>query len=225
MKHSNKMLAPAEFITWLGEENADWKPTYDDLSGPPMTAIRESLLAEQGHVCCYCGRRLTDGDGHIDHFWPQAHFDGDERPDLRLHYNNFFRSCGPPGNTGVPKERPSTCGDSKGNWYDEVATILPSDPGCEARFTYGQSGRIGAVQSGDQAALNMIEKLGLDDNTLDIERSEIIADVEEALRSGRTAEEELQRARTRVDGMLPGFGHVAARYLELEFALQAKSYK
>ncbi|KRC06172.1 hypothetical protein ASE23_27205 [Rhizobium sp. Root73] len=225
MKHSNKMLPPPEFVAWLGKECADWKPTYKGLSGTPMTAVRESLLAEQGHVCCYCGRPLKDGDGHIDHFWPQAHFDGVSGPDFTLNYNNFFRSCGPPGNHGVPKQRPSTCGDSKKNWYDNVASILPSDPGCEERFTFGQSGKIGAARSDDQAALNMIGALSLDDDALDLERAAIIAEVEEVLAAGRTAHEELLRVRARTDGKLPGFGHVVARYLELEFGIQPKSYR
>lgn len=202
-------------------ENDDWSPTYEDLSGPPMAAVRSALLLEQGYVCCYCGRRLPEdlSDGHIDHFWPQAHFNGTDGADLSLDYLNFFRSCGPKGLPGVPKERPTTCGDAKGDWFDQDNYIKPSDEGCEQRFQYGQSGMIAVVDPNDQAAKNMIAVLALNDKALDIEREVILADLEDALRNGEFPVNELARARTHVDGRLPGYGHVVARYLEVEFGL------
>lgn len=221
MKFSAKKTAPTAFTDWLALENDDWKPNYSSLSGDPMTAVQLSLLEEQGYVCCYCGRQLPpDGsDGHIDHFWPQSHFDGIKDEDRSLDYNNFFRSCGPKGLPGVPIERPSTCGDAKGNWYDVTYSILPSDPECERRFTYGQNGGISPTSAEDTAARNMISRLRLDDMALAYERSKVIEEVEAALSDGSLATDEYRRARTAVNGRLPGFGHAVARYLEQEYHL------
>ncbi|MCM5557248.1 retron system putative HNH endonuclease [Pleomorphomonas sp. JP5] len=221
MKFSAKRPAPKAFVDWLEQENNDWKPTYSQLSGPPMQAVQQSLLEEQGYVCCYCGRRLPlDGsEGHIDHFWPQSRFNGTTADDRRLDYNNFFRSCGPRGQRGVPTGRPSTCGEAKGDWYDIHNSILPSDPGCERRFVYGQTGAVKPSNPDDKAALNMIKQLNLNDRALDYERSVIIEEIEAALAKGISASSEHARTRTPINGQLPGFGHVAARYLEEEFKL------
>ena len=52
--------------------------------------LRKHLLEEQGHICCYCGRRLTDhpSTSVIDHLWPKSKY-------MRrtYDYENLLLSC------------------------------------------------------------------------------------------------------------------------------------
>lgn len=68
MKHFVKNGEPALFSQWKASATDDWKPTYQDLRGDEKEAVKESLMKEQGYICCYCERRLIDSDSHIEHF-------------------------------------------------------------------------------------------------------------------------------------------------------------
>ncbi len=72
---------------------------------PQKGQIHESLLAEQGHVCIYCGKRITTNyrSSHIEHFRPKS-----KHGALRFDWDNLFASCGPTGKANTPK----TCGDA-----------------------------------------------------------------------------------------------------------------
>jgi len=58
MKHIEKQRQPQAFTDWKACANENWRPTYDKLSGEPKRAVKAALMAEQGHLCCYCERRL-----------------------------------------------------------------------------------------------------------------------------------------------------------------------
>ena len=72
MKHIVKQGEPEAFLDWKALANEDWMPTYDDLAGETKKTVKGALMEEQGYICCYCERRLTDGDSHIEHFQPQS---------------------------------------------------------------------------------------------------------------------------------------------------------
>lgn len=206
-------------------ENDDWKPTYNSLSGQPKHDVHNSLIAEQGYVCAYCGRSLKDDrtDSHIDHFWPQSDFGPGNVDDRSLNYDNFHASCGPASLPMAPNNLPFTCGQAKDDWYDLEHFIQPRDPGCERRFRYGASGNISATAEDDLAAKNMIKALALANASLAYERSVVLKEIESAIygkeddRQILQAEIDLWRSPIDWRGQLRGFGHVAARYLELEF--------
>jgi hypothetical protein len=65
MKHIVKQHEPKAFANWKALANDDWQPTYGDLSGEAKKAVKSALMAEQGYICCYCERRLTEEDSHI----------------------------------------------------------------------------------------------------------------------------------------------------------------
>lgn len=56
MKHIVKAEEPEELVNWKALANEDWQPTYDDLRGTEKRAVKNSLMAEQGYICCYCER-------------------------------------------------------------------------------------------------------------------------------------------------------------------------
>lgn len=209
MKHSPKGPTPTHLADWRASDDPDWVPSYAALDGNQRRAILADLSKEQGYVCAYCGRAigLADRDSHIDHYYCQNLF-----PDRTVDYANMFASCGPP----QQKRLPSTCGDAKKGVPPPDPCLLPSDPSCEARFSYGESGEAVPL---DDSATNMGSWLKLNHPALVQERAALIAMIIAMIRSGEISlpdkEEEIRLWRSRnVNGRLRSFGHVAARYLE-----------
>ena len=227
MKRSNKGAPPQSFLDWIAEEGGIYgdRPEFGLLRSPEKDDVRRTLLHEQGFLCAYCGRSLASdfSDGHVDHFWPQTAFNGRVHPDeRRLDHDNFFQSCGPGSLPGMREKFPhATCGDAKGDWYDEQDFVMPSDPDCEDRFSYDAAGRIGAKNPADRAARNMIEALRLGSPSLDNERKKVIQNVEWELLSDDPNWNEVEREISSLDtpdesGKMVGFAQVARRYLEEE---------
>lgn len=227
MKRSYKGEAPQSFQDWIRteEEVYNEKPAFDALRAPEKNELRRVLLKEQGFLCAYCGRSLASdfSDSHVDHFWPQATFDGRTHPDdRRLDHGNLFQSCGPASLPGMLSKFPhSTCGDAKSDWYDEQSFVIPSDEGCEERFAYDASGRIGAKNGSDGGAWNMIGALELDHPALRNERKKVIQELERTFFSAQPDWGEVEReifflSATDEEGRQTGFAQVARRYLEEE---------
>lgn len=152
MKHIVKNAEPAELIVWKAMATADWQPSYADLSGAEKAAVKNALMKEQGYICCYCERRLTDNDSHIEHFRPQH----DPAVDP-LDYGNMLCSC----QKQLEKGEPRHCGNLKGAWFDEQLLVSPLDPTCGSRFRYTADGGIRHADDTDIAAKSTIERLGL----------------------------------------------------------------
>jgi uncharacterized protein (TIGR02646 family) len=153
MKHIIKQSEPIEFRKWKQQANEDWQPTYDNLSGDVKKSVKESLMAEQGYICCYCERRLEINDSHIEHFQPQH----DPAVDA-LDYSNILCSC----QDRLKKGDPRHCDNLKGDWFDRTLLISPLEPGCEERFHFNGDGTIRPTNAEDTAAATTIEKLGMD---------------------------------------------------------------
>jgi uncharacterized protein (TIGR02646 family) len=152
VKHIVKQAEPDAFKQWKALANPDWQPTYADLRGEPKQAVKHALMAEQGHICCYCERRLTENDSHIEHFMPQ------ESGKLTLDFSNLLCSCQNNVQTGEPRH----CGNLKDHWFDSALLISPLKPDCEKRFAFTGDGGMQPADGTDQAAITTIEKLGLD---------------------------------------------------------------
>ncbi|MBC07647.1 retron system putative HNH endonuclease [Thalassospira sp.] len=153
MKYIEKKKEPECFSNWKSMANDDWTPTYKTLSGKPKRSVQDALLEEQGSICCYCERRLTLQDSHIEHFNPQSNEEVDP-----LDFSNMLFSC----QNILTKSEPKHCGNLKGDWFDPDNLVSPFVPECEDRFSYMVDGRITPKNSGDEAARQTIERLGLD---------------------------------------------------------------
>jgi len=153
MKHIQKYQEPHALAEWKALANDDWQPTYDDLSGEPKIELKNSLMREQGYLCCYCERRLTDSDSHIEHFQPQS----DPAVDP-LDHGNLLCSC----QNQMKKGEPRHCGNLKADWFDPALLISPLDPTCESRFKFEGDGLIKPADPDDLAAHETIARLGLD---------------------------------------------------------------
>lgn len=153
MKNIVKYQNTPNFDGWMALSNENWKPTYADLRDPEKKEVKKSLMKEQGYICCYCERQLTDDDSHIEHFNPQSN--NAVNP---LDYTNMLCSCQNMLDKGVPKH----CGHSKADWFDKDYLVSPLDSNCEGRFAYTADGKIQPANESDNAAIMTIEKLKLD---------------------------------------------------------------
>ena len=58
------------------------------------TALKESLLESQGHLCAYCMRRIDDADHvKLEHLYPQSLSISEGHPEQTVDYSNMLVSC------------------------------------------------------------------------------------------------------------------------------------
>lgn len=209
MKQVFKESEPASFTQWKASSNEEWTPTYPTLQNPEKRDLHNSLLLEQGFLCCYCGRDIEPASSHIEHFRPQEDFD-----ELALEYRNLHASCIRETKPGSPLH----CGHAKANWFDETQHISPMEEGCELRFRYLQTGQIQATNSADSAAVKMIEVLALDIAYLSNRRQDVIERVFDPTFVSAASKEDFRvliaALRSTPLGEQQAFDHVVARFAE-----------
>ena len=138
--------------------------------------MHQALLIEQGHICCYCGQRITQENSHIEHFKPRSSY-----PNLKLDYENFLASCpGYPDNdepkSNLSKLPQEFCGQHKGSWYDPYLTVSPLQPDCGSYFCYTGIGEIlpSPDKTKEKAADATIAHLNLNHKKLQAQRRSAI---------------------------------------------------
>ncbi|MEH2308130.1 retron system putative HNH endonuclease [Nostoc sp.] len=159
MKYIKKGAGPESFTVWKNLANKDWQPSWENFSKPQKTDVHNSLLQEQGFICCYCGRRINTDDSHLEHLKPRTTY-----PQLALEYTNILASC---QKDTVPKE-PLHCGKEKDKWHDEHLFVSPLDINCAEFFRYTDDGQVLATNNLEKQlpAEITIDKLGLNINKL-----------------------------------------------------------
>ena len=160
MKYIIKRPEPQSLKSYRAEDGA----CFDDMPKYVKEELRESLYVEQGGICCYCGKRISnDYRSVIEHLYPKGI---NRYSHLQLEYGNLLCSCdgGESDRTGKPKVEkrkfPSFCDDKKNN---RIIKVTPLDPNCEGQFSYDEEGHI---YGETQDARETIETLGLDCVTL-----------------------------------------------------------
>ncbi len=143
MKHIVKHTEPIELSAWR-RDNCDAK--WEDLERSVQALVKRSLIDEQGHICCYCARRIVDHDSHIEHFVPRNEKTGN--PALTFVYENMLASC----LKNTMRGDPLHCGKARDEQPDMNIMVSPLEPSCEARFRYDGDGEIYAADKKDDAA-------------------------------------------------------------------------
>lgn len=175
MKRIDKETSPEWFETWkqefrsINSREAHYKNDFssDDSDGRDRRQrLRERLIKEQGHICCYCMKRISLNDSHIEHFWPKAFF-----PHKDLEYSNMFASCNGDGTVLLDEH----CGHKKDDWWKKDM-IPPTEAVVEEMFQYSVDGKIHSAQrkSTTNIAQEMIIQMGLDSFHLNRNRREAI---------------------------------------------------
>jgi len=150
MKHIVKKPEPPELIEWKANW-PDMTPGWEELDNDSQMkqTVKQSLLTEQGRICCFCETEVGMSSGHIAHLYAKSK---DEYKHLALEYTNLLYSC--PEN---PKKVPNTCGHAQGN---ETPPISPLDEDCETHFTYSESGNILGKNDNARETIRMLNLNG-----------------------------------------------------------------
>lgn len=168
MKRIIKLAEPQS----LTQHRANQPATYDGLPLGAKDELRQNLLTEQGHICCYCMKRIPEISSpymKVEHYQCQDLF-----PQLQLTYSNLLGAC--TGNEGKPKKL-QTCDTKKGN---DPLTINPhtNNPICETLFKYNADGEISSVNDDPEINRQINEVLNLNMQTLKDGRREIYLEVQ-----------------------------------------------
>lgn len=156
MKYITKSCSPESLEVYKTKKDACYKNIPQDVKED----VRKSLVAEQGGICCYCGKRIfPDHHSVIEHLLPKGL---KQYSHLQLEYTNLLCSCDGgetdrKGKTKTEKRKfPSFCDDKKNN---KLLKVTPLDPTCEEQFSYDEEGNI---YGETDDAKDAIKILGLD---------------------------------------------------------------
>lgn len=147
MKKIIKQSEPRSLVKHRSQANAN----YDNY--PDKEKLRESLLKEQGYICCYCMSRIKLDEMKIEHWQPQTKY-----ASRQLDYKNLLGAC-----MGSQGARPQNqhCDTKKG---DSEITINPidGDKNCENLIKYRPDGKIYSDDVSINHDLNETLNLNLD---------------------------------------------------------------
>lgn len=160
----------------LLQHRASQFSNFDNIPLSTKEELRQSLLTEQGHICCYCMKRIpehTSPNMKVEHYKCQDNFSA-----LQLTYTNLFGAC--TGYEGQPKIK-QTCDTKKGN---TDLTINPTStlPNCETLFKYNAEGEISSIIDNAEINRQLNEVLNLNMQTLKDGRSEIYLEIQDRVR-------------------------------------------
>jgi len=149
VKQIVKRPEPANLTAYRHVANSD----YDGYR--QKDELRNSLVAEQGALCCYCMGRIEPAWGKmkIEHWRSQEHYELD-----RLSYWNLLGGC--MGGEGQPR-RKQHCDTHKG---DSDLQYNPADPAhhVETRILYLADGTIQANDAVFDGQINNVLNLNLE---------------------------------------------------------------
>lgn len=173
MKQIIKIAEPNSLL----QHRANQFANFDNIPLVTKEELRQNLLSEQGHICCYCMKRIPEHTSpymKVEHYKCQDNFGA-----LQLTYNNLFGAC--TGNEGKPKIT-KTCDTKKGN-TDLTINPISTLPICETLFKYNSEGEISAIDGNADINRQLNDVLNLNMQTLKDGRSEIYLQVQERVRS------------------------------------------
>jgi uncharacterized protein (TIGR02646 family) len=210
MRHIRKGREPRSLQRHRQVQHA----TYDNYAEKEQ--LREALLQEQGHLCCYCMQRISIDRMKIEHWASQEDY-----PEQQLLYKNLLGAC--LGGEGKSK-RQQHCDTRKGR---ARITVHPADGkrNCEHYIRYLGDGTIDADEPTIRADLE--ETLNLNLGWLKTNRKKVVDAVIERLKKKRNqgtwARGELERelelwSRPNEHGKYQEYCQVAVHYIRKKLA-------
>jgi len=133
--------------------------------------MREHLLKEQGYLCCYCCRRVSNDSAMVvEHFKPKSDY-----KEYSFNWVNLLLSCS--GKSSIDNRVFCHCDENKDNKYsDDLISPLETEDGefvCEKLFSYNIKDGTILHQQNDRAEYT-INLLNLNAETLKIERAKAV---------------------------------------------------
>jgi len=194
MRHIQKKNEPQSLTEWRAAHRNDPNFGYLLIEANLRREIRQALIAEQGGLCAYTGRRIGETSCHIEHPKPQVHCTKGED----VSFANMLACVPAPNAPGLPYGA-----HKKGAWPDAIEEALfvsPLRPGCEERFSFSLNGEIKASDPTDAAAKKTIEQLGLNHALMQQFRKAAI-DATLRIHGRGNASLDLHSARVRLNGL------------------------
>lgn len=189
---------------------------YDNIPKETKKELRESLINEQGYVCCYCLKRIPENKAElhhtkIEHFKCQVNY-----THLDLEYSNLHLAC--KGNAGQ-SEKLQTCDTAKAN--KDIFSFSLIDNSLNGNIHYAKDGTVFSENENIEKELNEILQLNNEQN-IKKERESILKGLSESMRllqqkgklTKNILEKELQNWKDRIDNKHRPFFPVAVQYLE-----------
>lgn len=140
----NRGEPPAE-LTKNVQELLPEQRSYENLSSETRTALKESLLERQGHLCAYCMRRIEDADhAKLEHLYPQSRSIAEGHPEKTVDYANMLVSCMGGSDVRGRPHSAQTCDSHKGN---ETISIDPCSQSDVDTIRYRRNGEIFSTDS------------------------------------------------------------------------------
>lgn len=162
MKRIHKSPEPTAFTDW---KQSNPNATFDDLSNGVNHTLKQTvknyLLAEQKHICCYCENRIDSRTSHIEHLLPQSTF-----PQSQLDYTNLLASCEADG-------KKAHCGHKKDRQLLPITPLDANDP--SQHFVFAADGNVYPRDASNNNVISTIDILGLNAKRLVSLRSTIIS--------------------------------------------------
>ena len=194
MRHIQKRNEPQSLTQWRAAYQNDPNFGYLLIEASLRREIRQALVAEQGGLCAYTGRRINEASCHIEHPKPQAHcMNGED-----VSFANMLSCVPAPNAPGLPYGA-----HKKGAWPDateEALFVSPLRPGCEERFSFTLNGEIKSSDPADAAATKTIDQLGLNHALMQqFRRAAVEATL--GIRGRGHASLDLHSARARLNGL------------------------
>ncbi len=158
------LLVIQELLNFIqSEKKANIIPLYTNFR--KKKKLRQSLLKEQGYICCFCMRRIENSNEttKIAHIFPQNPVSDEdkqkvEKGNLDLDYHNMLAAC-----DGGKGQSPHLqhCDTKQGN---AILKINPADSmkNCENLIAYRSSGEIYSDNSDINHDLQEILNLNLE---------------------------------------------------------------
>lgn len=159
MKRIVKSQEPTALRRWREANSGIAENLHYNRGGWPGAEIKAALMQEQGYLCAYTMRRITDGrDCHIEHVMSQDQCRRDW-PEGEIDFQNLVACC--PGNGRCPYGA-----IEKGNHpINQASFVSPLSEDVERRFQYLATGDV-VSDASDNAAESTIRILKLDHDEL-----------------------------------------------------------
>jgi uncharacterized protein (TIGR02646 family) len=175
MQYIIKSPVPQELIQWFDEQPVDddgnkincrYNGQKGGFTSHVKKIVRQLLLEDQGHICCYTGIRITDDTFHIEHIKPQSVYYKNYED---IDYKNLLAAY-PKSSSG---SHPHGAHQKK-DWYEEENFLSPLTPQCENAFQFTLEGEIKVLDENDKAAQTTMNLLKLNESSLTELRKEAI---------------------------------------------------
>ena len=233
MRYIQKNAEPQFFSAWKQNfYNMNRRQAvYDDLKSTNIyMLLKESLIREQGYICCYCEKRIGVEkyfmDCDIEHFMPR-------HPDRRyltpseceacknaqMDYGNLMASC-----KGAWQDSLDHCNHKKDNWFNFRTCVSPTEKRIESLFGFSTEGKMFPID-GNESGRDMQEHINLNSDILKKQRRDAYITVleqefdEDELLDDRTyISDTIQEYREMRDGKYSEFSSMIVYCLENFFS-------